>query len=104
MPKAEERFQWGAPVYADAKGYPLCYVFALRDHVNLGFINGSELEDPRGLLEGSGKQGRHIKLFGPDDIRKTAFRELIREAARVARRQAKAGIEPGCHGAGRGGQ
>jgi len=96
LPKATEGFKWGAPVYIDPHGYPLCYLFGLRDHVNLGFPSGAQLEDPRGLLEGSGKQGRHIKFFEPGDIRKTALRELLRGAARLARRQAKAGIPP-CH-------
>ena len=96
LPKATEGFKWGAPVYIDPDGYPLCYLFAVRDHVNLGFLSGAQLEDPRGLLKGSGKQGRHIKVFEPGDIRKTAFRELLRDAARVARRQAKAGIPPCC--------
>jgi hypothetical protein len=97
LPKATEGFKWGAPVYFDSRGYALCYLFAVRDHVNLGFVSGSQLADPRGLLEGSGKQGRHIKIFEPGDIQKSAFRELLRDAARVARRQAKAGIFPGCH-------
>ena len=30
------------------------YVNAFRDHVNVGFFRGTELEDPAGLLEGSG--------------------------------------------------
>src|ERR1700754_4426952 len=31
------------------------YVNAFTSHVNVGFFNGTELSDPRGLLEGSGK-------------------------------------------------
>jgi hypothetical protein len=96
LPKATEGFKWGAPVYFSPDGYPLCYLFAVRDHVNLGFLSGAQIEDPKGLLEGSGERGRHIKVFDPADIRKTAFKDLLRGAARVARRQAKAGTPPGC--------
>ena len=38
------------------------YVDAFSAHVNIGFFNGSSLPDPAGLLEGSGKRMRHVKL------------------------------------------
>lgn len=41
-----------------------CYVNAFTAHVNVGFFRGAELPDPAGLLEGSGKMLRHVKL-GP---------------------------------------
>lgn len=41
------------------------YVNAFRAHVNVGFFFGAMLEDPAGLLEGTGKRMRHVKL-SPD--------------------------------------
>lgn len=38
------------------------YVAVYSSHVNLGFYSGAELPDPDGLLEGTGKFMRHIKL------------------------------------------
>jgi hypothetical protein len=38
------------------------YVNAFKAHVNVGFFRGAELADPEGLLEGSGKFMRHVKL------------------------------------------
>lgn len=38
------------------------YVNAFRNHVNVGFFHGAALPDPAGLLEGSGKHMRHVKL------------------------------------------
>jgi hypothetical protein len=38
------------------------YVNVFRDHVNVGFFHGAFLPDPRGLLEGTGKRMRHVKL------------------------------------------
>src|ERR1700677_4384903 len=38
------------------------YVNAFRDHVNVGFFRGAEIADPGGLLEGTGKFMRHVKL------------------------------------------
>ena len=53
------------------------YVNAFRDHVNVGFFRGAELEDPAGLLEGSGKYMRHVKLRPGSDIDDVALRELV---------------------------
>jgi hypothetical protein len=41
------------------------YVNAFRAHVNVGFFFGAMLDDPAGLLEGTGKRMRHVKL-SPD--------------------------------------
>jgi hypothetical protein len=38
------------------------YVNAFRAHVNVGFFYGAALDDPAGLLEGTGKRMRHVKL------------------------------------------
>jgi hypothetical protein len=38
------------------------YVNTFRSHVNVGFFNGTALRDPSGLLEGTGKRMRHVKL------------------------------------------
>lgn len=54
----------GAPT-ACVRDAAFGYVNAYRDHVNVYFFFGALLDDPRGLLEGTGKRGRHVKLF-PD--------------------------------------
>jgi hypothetical protein len=38
------------------------YVNAFKDHVNVGFFRGARIADPEGLLEGTGKLMRHVKL------------------------------------------
>src|SRR5579871_1623967 len=38
------------------------YLNAFRDHVNIGFFHGADLGDPAGLLEGTGRRMRHVKL------------------------------------------
>lgn len=62
------------------------YVNAFRSHVNIGFFLGAELLDPAGLLQGTGKLMRHVKL-GPDrDVDERALKRLI-EAAYLAMRE-----------------
>jgi hypothetical protein len=67
-------------------GYPtacvadaaFAYVGAFRAHVNVGFFLGAELPDPHGLLEGTGRFMRHVKLRPAADVDLDALRELIR--------------------------
>ena len=56
------------------------YVNAFRAHVNIGFFQGASLPDPAGLLEGSGKRMRHVKLHWGRDVDKEALGELISAA------------------------
>jgi hypothetical protein len=56
------------------------YVNAFRAHVNVGFFRGAELADPAGLLEGTGKFMRHVKLIPGRDIDAAALRALIESA------------------------
>jgi hypothetical protein len=41
---------------------PFAYVNVFKSHVNVGFFHGSALPDPAGLLQGTGKFMRHVKL------------------------------------------
>lgn len=56
------------------------YVNAFRAHVNVGFFRGAELPDPKGLLEGTGKRMRHVKLRPGEDVDGAALLELIQTA------------------------
>jgi hypothetical protein len=56
------------------------YVNAFTAHVNVGFFNGSELADPAGLLEGTGRFMRHVKLAPGREIDLAALSTLIETA------------------------
>src|SRR5262245_47863082 len=58
------------------------YVNAFTAHVNVGFFRGAEIADPDGLLEGTGKFMRHVKLRPEADVDATALRNLIEIAYR----------------------
>ena len=53
------------------------YVNAFKAHVNVGFFRGAEIADPEGLLEGTGKFMRHVKLRPDCNFNATALRKLI---------------------------
>jgi hypothetical protein len=51
----------GCPV-ACVEDAPFAYVNVFKAHVNVGFFVGADLPDPAGLLEGSGRRMRHVKV------------------------------------------
>jgi hypothetical protein len=58
------------------------YVAAFSAHANVGFFHGASLEDPAGLLQGSGKQMRHVKLLWGHPVDTRALETLIDAAYR----------------------
>jgi hypothetical protein len=56
---------------------PFGYVNVFKAHVNVGFFFGADLEDPTGLLEGSGKRMRHVKVKPSADPNFAALSALI---------------------------
>ena len=56
------------------------YVNAFTAHVNVGFFRGAELSDPSGLLEGTGKFMRHVKLRPESEVDAAALMKLIETA------------------------
>jgi hypothetical protein len=56
------------------------YVNAFNAHVNVGFFRGAEIADPHGLLEGSGKYMRHVKLGPGRDVDAAVLLRLIETA------------------------
>jgi len=66
----------GCPV-ACVEDAPFGYVNSFKNHVNVGFFYGAVLEDPAGLLEGSGKHMRHVKLQPGAAPKPAALRDLI---------------------------
>lgn len=56
------------------------YVNTFKTHVNVGFFCGAELPDPAGLLEGTGKFMRHVKLRPEHQVDAAELRKLINAA------------------------
>lgn len=56
------------------------YVDAFTAHVNVGFFRGAALEDPSGLLEGTGKSMRHVKIKPGRSANEAGLLKLIEAA------------------------
>lgn len=66
------------------------YVNVFKAHVNVGFFVGSDLPDPAGLLEGTGKFMRHVKLRPGREVDEAALGVLIGGAYAIVREAAGA--------------
>jgi hypothetical protein len=66
----------GCPV-ACVEDAPFGYVNTFKSHVNVGFFYGALLDDPAGLLEGSGKRMRHVKIKPGAALDTRGLRNLI---------------------------
>ena len=67
------------------------YVNAFTAHVNVGFFLGAWLDDPAGLLEGTGKRMRHVKLRAAQEPEPAALATLIEDAYRDMQQRLRAG-------------
>lgn len=56
------------------------YVAAYKAHAAVGFFHGADLPDPTGLLEGTGRRMRHVKLRWGAPIPDAALEALIAAA------------------------
>jgi hypothetical protein len=61
---------------------PFAYVGIFANHVNVGFFHGASLPDPAGLLEGTGKYMRHVKVKPGLAFDESALDALITAAYR----------------------
>lgn len=80
-PDLQESVKWGNGCWLQGK-IPVSYVYSDETYVQFGFIRGSALSDPRGLLHGNGQYVRHIKVRSRKDIDERAFAALLRQAIR----------------------
>jgi hypothetical protein len=81
-----ELFHDGCPI-ACVGDAPFGYVGAFKAHANVGFYHGAALPDPAGLLEGSGKHMRHVKLRPGKPLNDKALAALIDAAYRDIRKR-----------------
>ena len=76
----------GCPVLCVADA-PFGYVNAFKAHAGVGFYYGAMLADPAGLLEGTGKRMRHVKLRPGKELDVDALSGLIEAAYQDIRRR-----------------
>src|SRR5271165_632187 len=81
---------WKIPTF-ESNG-PMCLLMIARKHVTFGFLRGTSLPDPLALLEGTGKNLRHVKLRTSEDLRNPALTKLILAAAKLNQKKPMEGM------------
>jgi hypothetical protein len=81
VPDMDEVIKWKNLFY-EKKGY-VCAIVIHKDHVNLQFARGTELDDPERILEGTGKKIRHVKINNTKEINSDKLKNLVVEAVNL---------------------
>jgi hypothetical protein len=69
---------YGATEHVIADG--ICNIGVFRRHVTVGFPRGTDLDDPAGILQGTGKAMRHVRLNRLSDLNRPEIRAFLRQA------------------------
>lgn len=80
-PDAEEVISYGIPMYIQRK--PLAWISPNKQGITFGFMRGVGFEDKYGLLRGTAKHARHVKLKNLDDMNKPALKYYIKQALKL---------------------
>jgi hypothetical protein len=66
--------------FTERLGDAFCHVAVYTHHLNLGFNRGADLDDPKGLLQGTGKRIRHLRVKQPSDLESPHVRSFVQAA------------------------
>ncbi len=66
--------------FTGKQGQGFIHIATYAEHVNIGFDHGTELDDPEGLLQGTGKRIRHVRLHRASDMKQAGLIHLIEQA------------------------
>ena len=91
VPDAEEGIYHQMPSWALPDGGRIfAHVAVYANHANLGVGHGTRFADPDGLLEGSGRSHRFVRVAAPGAVPKAKLAAFIRQAVRFAKQDQEA--------------
>lgn len=82
-PPRSKTYMWKLVRYA-VDGENVVGIGTFTQHSALFFYRGRELDDESGLLEGSGKDSRFIRLREPADVERPVVKRLVQKAFKLA--------------------
>ncbi len=85
VPGAKEKIYkgWGVIDYQLGTSRDFISIGPQKKYVNLYFMRGIDLPDSGNLLEGSGKNMRHVKIRSSKDLENEQLNKLILRAAKL---------------------
>ena len=78
VPEATEAIKWSRPHFSMGRR-PICYIGGFQSHVTLAFHDGRMLNDPDGILLGTGKKMKYLKFKSMDELDEEKLRIWIVE-------------------------
>ncbi len=78
VPEGTEAIKWSRPHFS-IRRRRVCYIGGFQNHVSLAFHDGRMLNDPDGMLMGTGKM-RTMKFRKMDDLDDEMIRHWVLEA------------------------
>ncbi len=85
VPQAKEKIYkgWGVIDYQLGNKRDFISIGPQKKYANLYFMHGVDLPDPGHLLEGSGKNMRHVKIRTAEDLKRKTLHALISKASKL---------------------
>jgi hypothetical protein len=82
-PRATELVTYGSPGWKGSSRKLLAIVSPSKKHVVFSFSRGAAFHDVHGLLEGSGKVTRHVKIEDAAAIDRAALQDYVAQAVKI---------------------
>lgn len=80
VPYCIENFKWGRPIFSTKDD--LIYFKSEKKYFTLGFFNFHKIINNANLLEGTGKNMRHIKIKNINDLNIDIVRDMIKQVSK----------------------
>ena len=69
----------------------ICVIIPSKKGLKLGFFKGTELPDPTGMLEGTGKISRYVQIKSEEQIHSHLLKDLLSAALNAYRKRTETG-------------
>lgn len=77
-PGARETMSYGLPMYIER--LTIAWISPSKTGITFSFMRGAGFEDKYGLLRGTAKHARYVRVKSLDDVNKPAFKYYIKQA------------------------
>jgi hypothetical protein len=80
-PEVTEAIGYGMPVYKQTKIF--AWISPGKKDITFGLTHGADMEDKYGLLRGTAKRARHVKMKNLRELNKAALRYYVRQGMKI---------------------
>lgn len=77
VPSVTENFKWSRPVFSTDTDF--AYFKMAKSYLTFGIFKFEKIKDNNNLLEGTGKDMRHIKIKKIDDLQPTVIKNWLHQ-------------------------